>query len=128
MTTCRGAFVGVEDVLVKHRGDEGFGVPVTETDERRNALGGERPVDPAVGNDLLRCRHVGACLGDGFCETFCVKPVGKERSRVRDGGTLGGLPAIAIERRVGAIGGATGVGPREGQTTELDVLLHMTNA
>ena len=52
MTTGGGALVCVENVFEKHCGGERFVVSITEPDERGNALGGERPVDPSIGHDL----------------------------------------------------------------------------
>ena len=114
MTTCGGALVGVEDIFEKHRVGERFVVSVTETHECRNALGGERPVDPAVGEDLLRGHHVGARLGDGLRQALSVKTIGKKRSGARDGWTLCCLAAVAIKRLIRVIGGTTGVGPSQG--------------
>lgn len=84
MATCCGSLVRVEDVFEKGRREKGFGVPITETNERRHALRGIRPIDATDGNDFLRCDHVGASFHDGLREAFGVHPVGKKGSGARD--------------------------------------------
>lgn len=128
MTTCGGALVGVEDVFAEYRRSERFVVAITESDERGNALGGQRPVDPSIGHDLLRSDHVGPSVDDGLREALRVDPLGEECTSAGDGGTLGGPEAITIKRCIGAIGRTTRIGPSQGETTEFDVFLDMANA